>query len=86
MKGAGLPAVSGGVALYRPARARMVSGGSISCPGSGGAAAANNVYLVDMAASAQHKPAGAGLLLQQLLHCNCMILLYHQFTAQFCTL
>ena len=79
-KGAGLPAVSGGVALYRPARARMVSGGSISGPGSGGAAAANNVYLVDMAASAQPKPAGAGLLLQQLLYCNCMILLYHQFT------
>ena len=44
-KGAGLPSVSGGVALYRPARARVVSG----TPSSG---TANNLYVVDMSKTA----------------------------------
>lgn len=43
-KGASLPSVSGGVALYRPARARVVSGTPTSASGP----AANNVYVVDM--------------------------------------
>ena len=46
-KGAGLPSVSGGVALYRPARARVVSG-TPAPPGH--APSANNLYVVDMSA------------------------------------
>lgn len=52
-KGAGLPSVSGGVALYRPARARVVSGTPVPVSAGG-----SNVLVLDMSKQTIVKSSG----------------------------
>lgn len=52
-KGAGLPSVSGGVALYRPARARVVSGTPVPVSAGG-----SNVLVLDMSKQTMVKSSG----------------------------
>ena len=52
-KGAGLPSVSGGVALYRPARARVVSGTQVPVSAGG-----SNVLVLDMSKQTMVKSSG----------------------------